>query len=95
MEVPPTRITPLEGVWERLVRSCKEAMYVLLGNTSVTENVFTTTVCIVEQTLNARPTTPVSSDVNDSEALTLNHFLLGNKNVCLTYLPCAEEFADH
>ena len=51
--------------------------------------------CVVEQTLNARPLTPVSSDVNDLEALTPNHFLLGNKNHCLPYLPCAEEFVDH
>ena len=83
------------GVWERLVRSCKKAMYVVLGNRSVTEDVLPTTMCIVEQTLNARPLTPVSSDVNDLEALTPNHFLLGNTNVCLPYLPCAEEFVDH
>ena len=82
------------GVWERLVRSCKKAMYAVLGNRSVTEDILSTTMCIVEQTLNARPLTPVSSDVNDLEALTPNHFLLGNKNVCLPYLPCTEEFID-
>ena len=70
-------------------------MYAVLGNRSVTEDVLSTTMCIVEQTLNARPLTPVSSDVNDLEALTPNHFLLGNKTVCLPYLPCAEEFVDH
>ena len=43
----------------------------------------------------ARPLTPVSSDVNDLEALTPNHFLLGNRKVCLPYLPCAEQFVDH
>ena len=70
-------------------------MYIVLGNRSVTEDVLPTTMCIVEQTLNARPLTPVSSGVNDLEALTPNHFLLGNKNVCIPYLPCAEEFVDH
>ena len=70
-------------------------MYSVLGNRSVTEDVISTTMCIVEQTLNARPIAPVSSDVNDLEALTPNHFLRGNKNVCLPYLPCAEEFVDH
>ena len=64
-------------------------------NRSVTEHVVSTTMCIFEQTLNARPLTPVSSDVNDLEALTPNHFLLGNRNVCLPYLPCAEEFVYH
>ena len=83
------------GVWERLVRSCKKAMYVVLGNRSVTEDVLSTTMCIVEQTLNARPLTPVSSNVNDLEALLPNHFLLGNTNVCLPYILCAEEFIDH
>ena len=57
--------------------------------------VLSTTMCIVEQTLNARPLTQVKSDVNDLEALTPNHFLLGNKNVCLPYLPCAEKIDDH
>ena len=67
----------------------------MLGNRSVTEDVLSTTMCIVEQTFNARPLTPVSSDVNDLEALTPNHFLLGNRNACLPYLPCAEEFNDY
>ena len=77
------------------MRSCKKAMNAVLGNRSVTEDVLSAKMCIVEQTLNARPLTPVSSDVNDLEALTPNHFLLGNRNVCLPYLPSAEEFVDH
>ena len=82
------------GVWERPVRSCKKAMYAVLGNRSITEDVLSTTMCLVEQTLNARTLTPVSSDVNNLESFTPNHFLLGNKNVCLPYLPCAEEFVN-
>ena len=83
------------GVWERLVRSCEKAMNAVLGNKSVTENVLSTTMCIVEQTLKARPLIPVISDVNDLDALTLNHFLPGNKNVCLPYLKCTEEIVDY
>ena len=56
------------GVLERLVRSYKKTMYAVLGNRSVTEDVFSTTICNVEQTLNARPLTSVSSGVNDLEA---------------------------
>ena len=67
----------------------------MLGNRSVTEDVLSTTMCIVEQTLKPSPLTPVSSDVNDLEALTPNGFFLGNRNLCLPYLPCAEEFVDH
>ena len=65
------------GVWERLVRSCKKAMYAVLGTRSVTEDVLATTMCLVEQILNGRPLTPVSSDVSDLNALTPNDFLIG------------------
>ena len=91
---PPAALH-FRGVWKRLVRSCRKAMYVVLENISVTEDVLSTTMCIVEQKLNARPLTPVGSDVNDLEALTPNYFLLGNTNICLSYLSCVEEFADH
>ena len=70
-------------------------MYEVLGNSSVKEDVLSTKMFIVEQTLNARPLTPVSSDVNDLEALIPNHFFLDNSKVCLPYLPCAEDFVDH
>ena len=83
------------GVWEILISSFKKAMYAVLGNRSVTEDVLSTTMYLVEQTLNARPLTPVSSDATDLEAITPNHFLLGNKNLCLPYLPGAEQFVDH
>ena len=91
----PTAAPHFGGVWERLVRSCKKAMYAVLANRSVTGDVFSTTMCIVEQTLIARLLTPVSSDADDLEALTPNHFLLGNRDVCLPYLSCAEKFFDH
>ena len=70
-------------------------MYAVLGDQSVTEDVLSTPMCLVEKTLNARPLTSVSSDVNDLESITPNHLLIGNKNVCLPYLPCAEEFVIH
>ena len=82
-------------VWERLIRSCKKATYAVLGNRSVTEDVLSTMMCLVEQTLNARPLTPVSSDAKDLEAITPNHFLLGNKNLCLPYQSGAEQFFNY
>ena len=83
------------GVCERLVKNCKKAMYVVLGNRSITEDVLSTTMCLVEQTLNAKPLTPFISDATDLEAITPNHFRLGNKNLCLPYLSGAEQFVDH
>ena len=65
------------GVWERLVRCCKKAMVSILRNRSLTDEVLTTTMSLVEQTLNARPITPASDDPEDLEALTTNHFNLG------------------
>ena len=66
------------GAWERLVRSVKRVLYDILGSRRLTEEVLGTTLCLVEQLLNARPITPVSSDPHDLEALTPNHFILGH-----------------
>ena len=77
------------------MRNCKKAIYAVLWNKSVTEDNLSTTMCIAEQTLNARLLTPVSSDVKELEALAPNHLLLGNRNVCLPYLPYSGEFVDH
>ena len=98
MKVHPTRSTSLwrsVGAVGDKLRESNEAMYAGFGNRSVIEDVFSTAMCIVEQTLNTRQLTPVSSDVNGLEALTPNHFLLCNRNVCLPYLRCAKEFVNH
>jgi hypothetical protein len=71
------------GVWERLVRSCKKAMFAVLNGHRLTEETLVTTLCLVEQLLNSRPLTAVSSDMSDLEALTPNHFLLGRSTVFL------------
>ena len=44
----PRAAPHLGGVWERLVRSCKKAMYAMLGNRSITEDVLSTTIYIVD-----------------------------------------------
>ena len=49
-----------DGEWERLVRSCKKAIYAVLGNRSVTEDVLSKTMCFVEQMMNAKQLTPFS-----------------------------------
>ena len=95
MQVQPTCSTTLWRMLERLVRSGKKAIYAVLGNRSFTEDVLSTTMCLVEQTLNARPLPSVSSDATDLEAITPNHVLLVNKNLCLPYLSGAEQFFDH
>ena len=65
------------GIWERLVRSFKRVLYTILGTRRLTDEVLHTTFCLVENALNSRPLTPVSADPCDLNAITPNHFLLG------------------
>ena len=53
-----------------------------------------TTLCLVEQALNSRPITPVSTDSRELEALTPNHFLLGQHATSFPSLLPGEHF-DH
>ena len=80
------------GVWERLVRSFKRTLYAILGNRRLTDEILLTTFCLVEKSLNNRPLTSVSSDANDLDALTPNHFLLGNRSTCLPSLTPVDDF---
>ena len=82
------------GIWERLVRSCKKAMIAVLDGRSLTDDILITTMCLVEQTLIARPLTSVSDDPDDLEALTPNHFLMGRANLAKPFLPDAQRYTD-
>ena len=78
------KISPLGAphfveIWERLVQSYKKIMIVILDNRSLKDEVLSTTICLVEQTLNARPLTAVIDDPEDLMALTHNPFLLGQE----------------
>ena len=66
------------GVWDCLVRSFNHVFYAVLGNRRLTDEILTTTFCLVEQSLNARPLVPGSADATDLDALTPNHFLVGS-----------------
>ena len=67
------------GVRERLVRSAKRVFYDVLGTRKLLDELLITTFCLVEQSLNNCPLTPVSSDPNDLEVLMPNHFLRGHR----------------
>ena len=81
-------------IWERLVQSCKKVMIGILGNQSLTDEILSTTMCLVEQTLNARRLTAVSDDPEDLTALTPNHFLLGRENASAPFMPSSERYHD-
>ena len=82
------------GSWEQLVRSVKRVLYDILGNRRVTEEALRTTLCLVEQSLNARPITAVSFGPLDLEALTPNHFIHGQHAASFPSLNFEENF-DH
>ena len=69
-------------------------MYDILGNRRVTEEVLKTTLCLVEQSLNVRTITAVSSDPLDLETLNPNHFILGQHAASFPSLSFEENF-DH
>ena len=71
------------GTWERLMKSAKSALRIVLNNRSVPDEVLNTAMVGVESLLNGRPLTHVSVDPTDPIALTPNHFLLGRANANL------------
>ena len=73
----PPSVPHFGGVWEQLVKSCKVALEIQLGNQNVQDEMFRTVIADVEALLNACPLTHVSIDVNDLEPITPNHFLYG------------------
>ena len=80
------------GSWEQLVRSDKRVLYDILGNRKVTEEVLRTTLCLVEQSLNARPIKAVSTNPLDLEALTPNHFIVGQHAASFPFAKFCRKF---
>lgn len=65
------------GAWERMVRSVKTALEATLHERFPSEEVLYTLLMEAEYSVNSRPLTHVSVSAEDPEALTPNHFLLG------------------
>ena len=59
----------------------------------MTDEILNTTMCLVEGSLNARPLTPVSDDRYSLEALTPNHFLLGQHSLTFPTLRSSENYS--
>ena len=58
----PPGVPQFGGIWERQVQICKKVKIAILDNRSLADKLLSTTMCLVEQTLNARPLTAVSVD---------------------------------
>ncbi|XP_039439556.1 uncharacterized protein LOC120420555 [Culex pipiens pallens] len=65
------------GVWERLVRSVKEALTALDDGRRLTDEILQTAIVEAEDMINSRPLTYVSQQSDEAEAITPNHFLRG------------------
>lgn len=73
----PALAPNMGGSWERLIRSVKTILREILKTKCPTESVLRTFLLECENILNSRPLTHISMDVEDMEALTPNHFLIG------------------
>ena len=59
------------------MRSCKNAVNIVLQNHVLADEVLLTAIAKVESLVNSRPLPEVNSDANVLEALTSNHFIIG------------------
>ena len=77
------------GAWESLVKTTKRAMKAILKNHCVTDFQLMTVLTEAESIVNSRPLVSSSDSVDDLEAITPNHFLLGrahnNLSSTITY----------
>ncbi|XP_063530781.1 uncharacterized protein LOC134741814 [Cydia strobilella] len=68
------------GAWERLIRSVKTSLKVILNERAPRDEVLSTLMAEVENIVNCRPLMHVSVENGGVESLTPNHFLLGTSS---------------
>lgn len=74
--IPPG--TPhMGGIWERMVRSVKEALKALNDGRKLTDEILLTSLSEAEDAINTRPLVYLPQDAMETEAITPNHFLRG------------------
>ncbi|XP_055543080.1 uncharacterized protein LOC129728652 [Wyeomyia smithii] len=76
----PPAAPHMGGVWERMVRSVKEAMKGLDDGRQLTDEILATVLCESEGLINTRPLTYMGQGSAEGEALTPNHFLIGSSS---------------
>ncbi|XP_072932272.1 uncharacterized protein [Epargyreus clarus] len=73
----PPGAPEMGGSWERMIRTVKSSLKVILKERAPHPDTLSTLLAEVEALVNSRPITHVSSDPYYPEALTPNHFLIG------------------
>lgn len=77
----PPRSPHMGGSWERMVGVVKCSLKEVLREHHPKEELLKTVLCEAEALVNSRPLTHLSTDPNDFECLTPNHFLIGTAGV--------------
>ena len=70
------------GIWERMIRSVRKILGVLLKEQLVNDKLLSTLMCEVERILNDRSFTSLSDQPDDPEPLTPSKLLLLRSNSC-------------
>ncbi|UYV61064.1 hypothetical protein LAZ67_1003288, partial [Cordylochernes scorpioides] len=65
------------GLWEAGIKSVKYHLRRIVGKTKLTFEELTTVLTQIEACLNSRPLYPLTDDLEDLNALTAGHFLIG------------------
>ncbi|XP_062713596.1 uncharacterized protein LOC134290464 [Aedes albopictus] len=76
----PPSAPHMGGVWERMVRSIKEAMTALSDGRRMTDEILITTLAEAEFLVNARPLTYSGTEDAELDTITPNHFLIGSSS---------------
>ncbi|KAK0153104.1 hypothetical protein N1851_005238 [Merluccius polli] len=71
------------GVWEREIRSVKNALRVILGNQTTSDAVLHTVLIEVEGIMNSKPLGYLSSNASDPDPVTPNLLLIGRRDASL------------
>ena len=79
----PPRAPHFGGLWEAGVKSLKQHLKRVVGNTYLDYEDFSTVLLQIEAILNSRPLSPLSSSPDDVIPLTPGHFLIGRPLVSL------------
>lgn len=66
------------GLWEAGIKSMKQHLKKIIGESTLTYEELATLLSQVEACLNSRPLCPTTSDPSDNSALTPGHFLIGD-----------------
>ncbi|XP_043286900.1 uncharacterized protein [Venturia canescens] len=74
----PPRAPHFGGLWEAAVKSAKKHLSIVTKGLIFTFEEYYTLLVEIESILNSRPLIPLSSDPNDTSALTPSHFLVGD-----------------